>query len=106
MSASAPSIEGTNSRFPLTAIGVVLVLVFLLGWPLILNDQFLLHVGTMLSLYAIGAMSLHLIIRTGHVSLGQAAFMGISAYTCALMVMKLNVPCLLSEDQEKVIEVI
>src|SRR3954447_9092682 len=65
---------------------------FMLLWPAIARDQFLVHVGTMVSFAAIGAASLHLIIRTGHVSLGHAAFLGIGAYTCVYLVMQLGVP--------------
>ena len=41
---------------------------------------------------AIGASSLHLIIRTGHVSLCHSAFVGVGAYVSANVVMKLNLP--------------
>jgi branched-chain amino acid transport system permease protein len=65
---------------------------FMLLWPAIAREQFLIHVGTMVCFAAIGAASLHLIIRTGHVSLGHAAFLGIGAYSCVYLVMRLGVP--------------
>lgn len=46
----------------------------------------------MIVLSAIGATSLNLIIRTGHVSLAHAAFMGVAAYTCVLLQMRLDLP--------------
>lgn len=64
----------------------------LLGWPWLTDDKFLHHVGVLLCIAAIAAASLHLIIRTGHVSLAHAAFMGIGAYGSVLSVMKLGLP--------------
>lgn len=94
----------TNQRTPLSHLnekrrkspGVWLALalagLIALLWPFVLTDAFVLHVIILLLLYTIGATSIHLIIRCGHVSLGHAAFMGIGAYTSVLLVMKLNVP--------------
>jgi branched-chain amino acid transport system permease protein len=73
------------------AIGV-LVIAALFIWPLLFNEPFAYYVGTMLSLYSIGAVSVHLIIRTGHVSMCQAAFMGVASYTSVLAVMSLGLP--------------
>jgi branched-chain amino acid transport system permease protein len=69
-----------------------LVLVFLVAWPLFAPNPFLFTIGTFIVLNAIGATSLHLIIRTGHISLGHAAFMGVGAYACVLAVTKLGLP--------------
>ena len=66
--------------------------VLLLVWPWLTEDKFFHHVGVALCLTAIGATSLHLIIRTGHVSLAHAAFMGVGAYGCVLTVLKLGLP--------------
>lgn len=64
----------------------------LLVWPLLTEDRFLHHVGVLILLTAIGAASLHLIIRTGHVSLCHAAFMAFGAYGSVLTVMSLKLP--------------
>jgi branched-chain amino acid transport system permease protein len=64
----------------------------LLGWPWLTDDKFLYHVGVLLCIAAIAAASLHLIIRTGHVSLGHAAFMGVGAYGSVLSVMNFGLP--------------
>jgi len=66
--------------------------VFLLGWPLLTDDKFLHHVGVLIMLTSISAASLHLIIRTGHVSLCHAAFMAFGAYGSVLTVMRLGMP--------------
>lgn len=76
----------------LACTGAVLALLILLIWPLIFDNKFYITIGTMVVLSAIGATSLNLIIRTGHVSLAHAAFMGVAAYTCVLLQMRLNVP--------------
>jgi branched-chain amino acid transport system permease protein len=64
----------------------------LLVWPWLTEDKFFHHVGVLLCLTSIGASSLHLIIRTGHVSLAHAAFMAVGAYGCVLTVVKLGLP--------------
>ena len=72
--------------------GAALLLVFLVGWPLFAPNPFLFTIATFIVLNAIGATSLHLIIRTGHISLGHAAFMGVGAYCCVLSVTRFGLP--------------
>lgn len=62
--------------------------------PYALNDRFFYHVAITVCFAAIGAASLHLIIRTGHVSLCHAAFIGVGAYASANVVTKLGAPFL------------
>ena len=71
---------------------VVIAAVFLLGWPWLTDEKFLHYVGVLICITAIAAASLHLIIRTGHVSLGHAAFMAAGAYVSVLTVMQLGLP--------------
>src|SRR6202011_5577446 len=75
---------------PLT-IGLA-VAALLAALPLSFDNSFLLTVGALILLNAIGAVSLHLIIRTGHISLAHAAFMGVGGYACVLSVMRLGIP--------------
>jgi branched-chain amino acid transport system permease protein len=75
------------------APAVVLIAAFVLlgaALPVLGANGFLLTVGTMVALNIIGATSLHLVIRTGHVSLAHAGFMGIGGYTATLTLMKLG----------------
>ena len=69
-----------------------LLSVVLLAWPLFVDEPFLAHIGTLALLYCIGAASLHLILRIGHLSLCQAAFMGMGGYTSALLTTRLGWP--------------
>jgi branched-chain amino acid transport system permease protein len=62
--------------------------------PYVLDERFYYHIAIMVCFAAIGASSLHLIIRTGHVSLCHAAFIGIGAYASANVVTKLGLPFL------------
>jgi branched-chain amino acid transport system permease protein len=64
----------------------------LLVWPWLTEDKFLHHVGVLICITSIAAASLHLIIRTGHVSLCHTAFMGFGAYGSAIMVMRYGMP--------------
>jgi branched-chain amino acid transport system permease protein len=72
-------------------VSVALLLAALLILPLVFSaSPFALTATTLVLLSAIGASSLNLIIRTGHISLAHAGFMGIAAYTCVLAEMRLG----------------
>ncbi len=70
----------------------VVAAIALLGWPWLTDDKFFHHVGVLICLTSIGAASLHLIVRTGHVSLGHTAFAAIGAYGSVITVMRLGLP--------------
>jgi branched-chain amino acid transport system permease protein len=72
-------------------LGLVAAII-LLGWPWLTEDKFLHHVGVLICLTSIAACSLHLIIRTGHVSLCHTAFMAFGAYGSTIMVMRYGMP--------------
>jgi branched-chain amino acid transport system permease protein len=61
-------------------------------WPLLRPGEFLLSVGTLIALNIIGALSLHLVIRSGLISLGHAAFMGVGSYSCVVAVTMFGLP--------------
>jgi branched-chain amino acid transport system permease protein len=80
---------GTTTRHRLYwLIGAVVLLV----WPWLTEDKFLHHVGVLILITSIAAASLHLIIRTGHVSLCHMAFVGFGAYGSTIMVMRFGMP--------------
>lgn len=87
LSARAASATARRRLGGLAALGVVL-----LGWPLLVDEPFVAHIGTLVLLYCIGAASLHLILRIGHLSLGHAAFLGLGGYTSALLTTKAGWP--------------
>ncbi len=60
--------------------------------PYAIDERFVYHIAIMVCFAAIGASSLHLIIRIGHVSLCHAAFIGVGAYASANVVLKLGFP--------------
>ena len=70
----------------------IVAAVFLIGWPWLTEDKFLHHVGVLIVITSIAAASLHLIIRTGHVSLCHTAFMGFGAYGSTISVMQFAMP--------------
>jgi branched-chain amino acid transport system permease protein len=53
---------------------------------------FFTYIATLVLLYTIGASSLHLVLRIGHLSLCHAAFMGLGGYTSALLSTRLGWP--------------
>lgn len=89
---AASGMTATPSAFPVKAgIAALLAVVFLV-LPFVIGDQFTISLGTTLMITGIAAVSLHLVIRTGHVSLAHAAFMGLGAYTAVLSVTHFALP--------------
>ncbi|MGH7070046.1 MAG: branched-chain amino acid ABC transporter permease [Acetobacteraceae bacterium] len=72
-------------RLDASYAGWLVLVAILSAWPAIVGASFLLYVSTLVMLYGIGAMGLHLMFRVGQVSFGQAAFLGIGGYACALL---------------------
>jgi branched-chain amino acid transport system permease protein len=64
----------------------------LLVWPIFVQEVFFTYIATLVLLYTIGAASLHLVLRIGHLSLCHAAFMGLGGYTSALLTTRLGWP--------------
>src|SRR3989339_446179 len=65
---------------------VAALLVFLLVFPFIANNH-LLYIANMIGFAVIGAVGLNLLTGfTGQISLGHAAFIGVGAYTSAILV--------------------
>lgn len=73
-----------------------LILAFLLfaaALPLVVADQYLLHLGIMVLFYAVLATSLNLVVGyVGEFSLGHTAFLGIGAYAAAICSLKFGLP--------------
>jgi branched-chain amino acid transport system permease protein len=75
-------------------IGAVLLLAAIA--PAFISNAFLIHVMIMIFFYAVLASSLNLIVGfVGELSLGHAAFLGIGAYTSAILSTQYGVPPLL-----------
>ncbi|WP_299452659.1 branched-chain amino acid ABC transporter permease [uncultured Pigmentiphaga sp.] len=78
-------------RFERNALLATLLITALL--PLVIRDQYLLHVAIMVLFYAVLATSLNLIVGyVGEFSLGHTAFLGTGAYAAALLSTKLGWP--------------
>lgn len=74
-----------NLMLAVFALGVVL--------PLLLRDEYLMHIGVLIMFSIMIATSFNLIVGyVGEFSLGQTAFFGIGAYTAALLSLKLGAP--------------
>ncbi len=78
---------------------LALFFVFLLVFPFIANP-YMLYVANMIGFAIIGAVGLNLLTGfTGQISLGHAAFLGVGAYTSAILVTRLgfsfwlSIPC-------------
>ncbi len=72
--------------------GSVVIGVLLIVWPLVFPEQFYINVAILILLSAVMAMALHLVMRVGYLSLAQAAFMGMGAYTSALLTTRWQMP--------------
>jgi branched-chain amino acid transport system permease protein len=68
---------------------IVLIILFII--PLIVRDQYYQHLIILTGLSIITTLSLNLILTTGQLSIAQAAFMGIGAYSSSLLVTKTGI---------------
>ncbi len=73
-------------------VGSAIIAILLVVWPFAYPEQFYLNVAILILLSTILALALHLVMRVGYVSLAQAAFMGIGAYTSALLTTRGQMP--------------
>ncbi|MBP2665894.1 MAG: branched-chain amino acid transporter permease [Firmicutes bacterium] len=64
---------------------LTVIIVFVLILPLILSNNYLLHVAVMGGIYSIVALGLNFQVGTGMVNFATAAFFGTGAYTSALL---------------------
>lgn len=83
--ASARFSKGAVLGFTVAAIALAVI-------PYLINERFSYHIAILVCFAAIGACSLHLIIRTGHVSLCHSAFIGVGAYVSANIVVTFGLP--------------
>lgn len=74
--------------FTLLAVAAIL--------PWVIGDRYVLHVSIMIAIMAILALGMNLMLQIGQLSMAHSAFMGIGAYTSALLTMRLGVPVLLA----------
>lgn len=86
----APSARLRAGYVPL-GIGVAMAI-----WPLLSGPSYVVYIATIVMIYVIGALGLHLVLRMGQMSIGHGAFMGIGAYTSTLLVMSAGLPWVLS----------
>jgi branched-chain amino acid transport system permease protein len=85
----APATGRRRAVRPLTWF--VLAALFVVPW--IDSDKFVLHVLSLIAIASIVAMGLQVLLGgSGQLSIGQAAFYGIGAYTSALLTTKFGVP--------------
>ena len=78
--------QTTKGRIALAAIAVSLVA------PLILSDNYMLQILTLIVIFIIYASSWNLLASSGQGSLGHAAFLGIGGFTSSLLAINLGVP--------------
>ena len=72
-------------------LSVIFIVILIL--PLVIQDNFVIHVLTLIALFAIYASSWNLLATSGQGSLGHAAFLGIGGFTSSLLAIQpLNVP--------------
>lgn len=64
--------------------------------PLLVDHTYLYYLATLALIQSLGAMGLHLLLRTGQINLGHAAFVGVGAYASSLLMVQYEVPWLLA----------
>jgi branched-chain amino acid transport system permease protein len=85
--------RGYHATLLLTVVGVLAVLLPLLLIKIGLIDAYTTHIIAMGGVYAIMAMSVNMIVGiTGQLSLGQAGFLAIGAYSCIFFNLDMGLP--------------
>lgn len=73
-------------------VWLALFLVFLLIFPFLVNE-YVLYIANLIGIAIIGAHGLNLLTGfTGQISLGHAAFIGVGAYTSAILITRVGIP--------------
>ncbi len=70
--------------------GSIVLVLFLFTLPLYVRSQYFVTVAIFIFIYSILALGLRVMMKVGEVSFAHAAFMGVGAYTSALLTMKLH----------------
>ena len=78
--------QTTKGRLALATIAISLVI------PLVLSDNYMLQLLTLIVIFTIYASSWNLLASSGQGSLGHAAFLGIGGFTSSLLAINLGVP--------------
>jgi branched-chain amino acid transport system permease protein len=87
------SLDPAAARIGATRWVTLLTVAALIVLPWLEADRFVLHVLSLIAIASIVAMGLQLLLGcSGQLSIGQAAFYGIGAYTSALLTTKLGLP--------------
>jgi branched-chain amino acid transport system permease protein len=79
----------------LPAVAIVVLLAVALMLPQLTTNQFHVHLGNLMLLNAIFAVSLGLIAAVGQISLGHAAFVAAGAYISAIAALNFKIPPIL-----------
>lgn len=85
-------VSGSARALPRLALATLLPLALLVPW--MFENQFGLYLLDMALINAVIALGLNVVLKTGQVSMAQAGFMAIGAYTSAQLTVKLDVPFL------------
>jgi len=82
-------------RTPTSRFWLGVLFVLLLIFPFVVSD-YLLYMANMVGVAVVAAVGLNILTgSSGQISLGHAAFVGIGAYTSAILTTRLNLPFLL-----------
>jgi branched-chain amino acid transport system permease protein len=85
-------VSGSARALPRLALAALLILALFVPW--MFENQFGLYLLDMALINAVIALGLNVVLKTGQVSMAQAGFMAIGAYTSAQLTVKLDVPFL------------
>ena len=77
-----------SNRISAKWVGLILLFISCIVFPLVVENEYILHIAIMALIFSIYTSSLNIILFTGQFSIAHAGFYGIGAYTSALLVMK------------------
>jgi branched-chain amino acid transport system permease protein len=68
----------------------ILILLFLIGIPLFISNNYYIHVATVILLYVMYTSSMRFSLLTGQMNFAFASFVGIGSYVTALLILKMG----------------
>lgn len=91
-----PENQGLSQSPVFRRLALLVFAVVAVGWPFLIKNPFLTHIGVLFWMFSLLALSMNLMLRMGQLSLAHGALMGLGAYGSAILMMRLDVPFILA----------
>lgn len=84
--------KSQNNKFSLRFIAILSIFLILIVFPFIIKHQYIIHIMIMIFIFAILAQAWNILSGyAGQISLGNAMFFGLGAYTSTILLVKFSI---------------